>query len=153
MSVTWTAEQVANWLYDTLEPDTALRAALGGTGRVFDTMPPQYGTSAAAPDTYVLFQHQSGVPMVCLGPTRPGEDFVFTVKVVSRTQPFSAMAAALARIEALLYGVDVTVGSWRFQQAERPETSLTLRYVEPSTGGPVYRHAGRQWPISVYPAA
>lgn len=150
--VAWLIEDAANWLYDTLEPDTALRTALGGAGRVFDGMPPQ-GTSAnPVPDRYVSFWHASGIPVVCQGPTRPGEDTVWGVKVVGRAKSFRSLTSALNRIEALLFGADVTVGSVRLQVVERPGVSRTLRQEDLTPGGTIERHAGRFWPLSIYAA-
>lgn len=145
MTTFWEPARLANWLYDTLEPDTTLRSALGGAGRIFDTDVPQGNTA----DMYVILQLLSGQPIVCLGPTRAGLDTIYLVKVVGKAKAFSVMAPALDRVEALLFGADVTTGGWHFTHDERPGGSAVVAYAEPTVGGTVYRHAGRAWPFFV----
>lgn len=151
----WESSRLSAWLYSRLAADATLQTALGGSGRIFDSDAPQQTTGYTPPDKFLVFQELSGIPVACQGPSRPAMAFVVAVKVVGKALPFSALAAALDRVDALLFGVDVTAtvsgASWRFVVNEMAPESRAFKYVERSTGGPVYRHAGRQWPVLMMP--
>ena len=147
MVMTSAVQDCAAWLYSVLEPDSALRTALGGAGRVYDTSGPQWTAANPGPATFCVYSLLSGLPVPCLGPSRAGEAFIWLVKVIGRDVAYSALAAAVDRIETLLWAADGTRAGWRFRTWDDPAMSLVVRYVEPSEGGPLYRHVGRQWPI------
>lgn len=146
MAMATAVQDVAAWLYGLLEPDTTLRTALGGAGRVFDAPMPQFTAANPGPDKYVLMQMQSGLPIVCLGPTRPGELFIWFVRVYGQNLPYSALETAVNRVEHLLWNTEGTQGGYALHCQDDGAYGLQ-RSADPLEGGPIRRYVGRFWTI------
>lgn len=159
MTTVFEGTRIDNWLADKLSGDTTLQGlgtpalgtqTLGGAPmRAYDAEPPQASSAAAVVYPVLVFQQQSVVPDTCLDFGRPGVQAVYVVKVIGAPNAgWQGMEAILDRIDALLQGARETVGGWLYTVLGDEQT---VKYVEPSPGGPRVRHMGKLWRIVAEP--
>lgn len=125
------------WLYATLEPDTALRAALGGAGRVHsDEVPP----GALFPAC--VYQFNGGDDVRGAGPHRIMLNGVWIVKCIVPGRDILAAKPAADRIDVLLQGSSGSADGASIFSCVR---DAPVRYPERTADGKDFRHLGGRY--------
>jgi len=123
--------RVDQWLYATLNGDTALMALVSG---VHNAEAPQ---GAALP--YAIFSFQGGGDVRGVGPTRIMVSALYQVKSVGGGASYGPLKAPVDRIDELLQGASGSVSDGWIYSCVREQP---IAYKETSPGGAQFRHLG-----------
>jgi len=135
------------WIYSTLKADTALTALIGGAAnpRIYNEQAPQNGTNGPT-YPFVIYQMQSAVDLMWVGPRRVWSDMLYLVRGVAETSSYGGSLLTIAeRIDEDLHatpnGTSNAYGVIWVCVGEQP---FRLPEVE---GGRNFRHFGRIYRI------
>ena len=90
------------WIYSTLKADSTLTALIGGatSPRIYNEQAPQTGTVFPC----VIYQMQSAVDLMWVGPRRVWSDMLYLVRAVQETSSYGGSILTIAeRIDETLH--------------------------------------------------
>ena len=129
------------WLYSSLNADSALATALGGAGRIYTHTIPKDGVFPC-----VLISLLDPRDFMYSGPVRVWTAALYLVRVVAKTASLATVTAAAGRIDAVLQAAAGTVALGTVWGCVRERPFLLS---EKDGGGTEYRHLGGVYRIWV----
>jgi hypothetical protein len=96
------------WIYSTLKADSALTALIGGSTspRIYNEQAPQNGTAIIFP--CVIYQMQSSVNLMIVGPRQFWANMIYLVRGVHETSSYGGTMLTIAeRIDAVLHAAPI----------------------------------------------
>ena len=95
------------WIYSALKADSALTALIGGASspRIYNELAPQgNGTTTAPVYPYVIYQMQSAIDVMWVGPRRVWSNMLYLVKGIQETSSYGgSLLTIVERIDEVLH--------------------------------------------------